>query len=758
MNNIRQVREMGVRPKREKKTEEPHKTAKQATVPGPKSKLKLPSIKMNWKLPERMKGMAKRGKEDPGERKGSTGFKKSPKEYLSLIKEANPVKSVGMKLFLIFFITIMIAVVSLGTISYATARNTIEQNAALAYQQTVNQTSEKLDIILERFLDTSTQIFFDTEIADLLRKVNNPDASSYDAFMATDSVTKKLTNVAFNNKAIDSIYLYPEDPNGVIMGTGNKKDVRKEPWFNEMLQNTGVRWLPTEVSSSGIKTYRLVRSMNDLSVLGSKYVLVMELKLSSLEEQLEGLNLGDGGAIHLVTKEGIPVGSSQKDLVGNGQTLDYIKDLKDPQGSNMVSVNFNGMDQEVLSVHTTLGTSQWILNGIVPVSALLQSTKGILILTWVFVVAAAIVAMLLGWWMVRMIGQPLKRMKDLMNEGAKGNLGVRTDYRSRDEIGQLSTSFNEMMEQITGLVQQTNSTAKDVLLTASELSDASKKTAVSAREIAVATEEIANGASSLATEAERGNTLTDNITRQMESVIAHNNEMGEAARDVGRSSETGSEQLKQLMSKTKVTEETTRSLVAKVDKLKGTTSTVFQVLDALQNITKQTNILSLNATIEAARAGAAGRGFMVVADEIRQLADQSRQSIIMAGGIVDNIVTEMNETVEALTEAYPLFRQQIEAVEETSEIFQSVQQQMKDFISSLTAVTGSIEELNQSQEVLSDAMGNVSAVAEQSSATSEEVASLSSEQENVANQLVQLSEKLENVSGSLQQTLSNFRI
>ncbi|MFB5762187.1 methyl-accepting chemotaxis protein [Paenibacillus medicaginis] len=692
-------------------------------------------------------------------RKGSgTDFEKSPKNYISLIKQANPVKSVGMKLFLIFFITIMIAVVSLGTISYATARNTIEQNAALAYQQTVNQTSEKLDIILERFLDTSTQIFFDTEIADLLRTISNPDISSYDAFMAIDSVTKKLTNVAFNNKAIESIYLYPEDPNGVIMGTGNKKDVRSEPWFAEMLQNTGVRWLPTEVSSSGIKTYRLVRSMNDLSVLGAKYVLVMDLKLSSLEEQLEGLDLGDGGAIHLVTKDGIPVASNQQDMVGSGQTLDYVKELKEPQGSNTVRVDLNGKDQEVLSVHTTLGTSQWILNGIVPVSALLQSTKGILILTWVFVIAAAIVAVLLGWLMVRMIGRPLKRMKDLMNEGAKGNLGVRTDYRSRDEIGQLSTSFNEMMEQITELVQQTNSTAKDVLLTASELSDASKKTAISAREIAVATEEIANGASSLATEAERGSTLTDNITRQMKIVIASNSQMGEAAREVGRSSETGSEQLKQLMGKTKVTEETTRSLVAKMDKLKGTTSTVFKMLDAMQNITKQTNILSLNATIEAARAGAAGRGFMVVADEIRQLADQSRQAIIMASGIINNIVTEMNETVEALTDAYPLFRQQIEAVEETSEIFQSVQQQMEDFISSLTAVTGSIEELNQSQEVLSDAMGNVSAVAEQSSATSEEVASLSSEQENVASQLVQLSEKLENVSGSLQQTLSNFRI
>lgn len=675
------------------------------------------------------------------------------KDIGKMIRKANPVKSVGMKLFAIFFVAIMFFVICLGVMSYMTARGVIEKNAADAYQQTISQTADKLDIILERLLDTSTQVFFDSEMSDLLKKVSDPNQSSFDVFVNTDTVNKKLANIAFTNKAIESLYLYPEDKSKNPMGTGNRVEVREEPWFDEVLQTKGARWIPTD--SEG-KTFRLVRTMNDVSGVGGTYVLVMDLKTSILEEQLRGLSLGTGSRVDLVASDGTVVASTLDNMAGGEVKLDFVQEYTEPQGTKNLNLNIGDEQVNTLAVYTTLNSSQWILNGQVPVKELVVDARSILITTWIFAIVAAALAVVIGLVMIRMIARPLSNLTTLMLQGAKGDLRVRTKHRSQDEIGQLSASFNEMMEQITLLAQLTNNSAQDVLGTASELSDASKKTAVSAREIAVATEEIANGATSLATEAEKGNALTENISRQMELVIHSNKEMGDAARHVERSSEDGTKQLEQLMSKTRVTEETTKALVAKVDRLKETTASVFKVFDVLQNITKQTNILSLNATIEAARAGVAGRGFMVVADEIRQLADQSRQSIIMAGDIVDNIVSEMNETVAALSEVYPLFREQMGAVKDTTEIFHSVQQQMGDFVERLNSVTSSIQELNQSQSVLSDAMSNVSAVAEQSSATSEEVASLSSEQENVGNQLVALSGKLENVSNNLKETLSKF--
>jgi len=325
-----------------------------------------------------------------------------------------------------------------------------------------------------------------------------------------------------------------------------------------------------------------------------------------------------------------------------------------------------------------------------------------------------------------------------------------------DEIGQLSQSFDLMMTQITSLVDQTNRTAQEVLTTAGELSDASRKTAISAKEIAVATEEIANGATSLAVEAERGSDLTDNMGNRMGQVNEAGQQMVSSAAEVEQSSEKGTRYMAELIEKTGLTEEMTRNMVQKVDKLKDSTRSIRKILDVLNNVAKQTNILSLNATIEAARAGAAGKGFMVVANEIRKLAEQSRQSIDVVAQITETIQGEIDDTVGVLSEAYPIFQEQIDSVKEANQIFLSVQSQMSRFVNHLDVVTISVDQLGETQNVLSEAMSNVSAVAQQSSATSEEVASLSNEQLSISDNLVQLSNKLETVSNHLKESLSVF--
>ncbi|MFB8374794.1 methyl-accepting chemotaxis protein [Paenibacillus taichungensis] len=679
------------------------------------------------------------------------------------IKKANPVKSVGVKLFLVFFVGIMFFVIGLGLLSYAKAKDTIEKNASRSNQETIDQTRQKMDIILERFVDTSTQIFFDPEMQSVLQKMSDKNLSAYDTFVNSSSINKQLSNIAFTNKSMEAIYLVPTDETRSTMGTGNSSssmgDIRNESWYDELVQAGGYRWLPTEVKEDGsTPTFRIARSMKNLQGTTQSYVLIIELKLEVLEQQLKSLDLGEGAVLQLIAPDNKVVASTIADRTGKDTDLAFIKDLKEKSGSTNTEYTVDGNSTNMLASYSTMDTSDWKLIGMVPTSILVKDAKGILTLTLWMALIDAVIAILIGIWMVRMIARPMGKLKDLMQEGAKGNLKVRTPFSSQDEIGQLSAAFNLMMEQITKLVEQTNRSAQEVLDTASELSSASKKTAVSASEIAVATEEIAGGASSLATEAERGNELTDNISRQMESVVAANEQMGDSARHVEKSSQTGTQHLNQLMTKTQKTEEMIGALVSKVDSLKESTSSVLKVLDVMQNITKQTNILSLNATIEAARAGTAGRGFMVVANEVRQLAEQSRQSIDMVGDITDKIMTEMNETVDQLSAAYPLFKEQMDAVKDTNVIFASVQQQMGAFVESLSMVTGSIGDLNQSQGTLSEAMSNVSAVAEQSSATSQEVASLSSEQQNISNQLVNLSAKLENVSTELKDTLSRFTV
>lgn len=673
----------------------------------------------------------------------------------------DPSKSVGVRLFLIFFVATMFFVLTLGIVSYQMAKSTIENTAKDANQQTIIQTSEKLDIILKQYEDGLQQTYLDTDIQSALVSIGK-GVSDYDRFTIFNAISKKFNNWVFATNGVQGIYIIPIDGSfrGISAGTVDQDLLTnmKSRYPGKEFSDRGVtKWVRVEsFKGANIEpVFRVIKTMTTIGGGSKSYYLIADIKTQVLSDQLKKISLGDDSELQLLSPDGLVVASSDQDH--NNKKTDYT--VMNGEKANSGSLFTKNQDKEpVLAVFNTQVTSGWKLVGILPTANLVKDAKGILVTTFISAVIVALIAILIGIWMVRMIARPLGNMKNLMQEGAKGNLSVRVAHKSKDEIGQLATSFNMMMEHITDLVKQTNASAQEVLDTATELSQASDKTALSAKEIAIATEEIANGAGSLANEAERGNALSENISNQMHIVIEANQSMQASAHEVEKSSHLGTDYLNNLMSKTNTTAEITQALSQKVDSLKNSTSSVLKVLEVMQNITKQTNILSLNATIEAARAGAAGRGFMVVADEIRQLAEQSRQSITMVAEITDQIQEEMNQTVTALAAANPLFAEQISSVKETNEIFVSVQQQMEKFLNQLGSVTESIDALNESQTVLSDAMANVSAVAEESSATSEEVASLSNEQQSVGQQLVQLSNKLSNVSNGLKESLSKFTI
>ncbi|GIP20767.1 methyl-accepting chemotaxis protein [Paenibacillus sp. J22TS3] len=674
----------------------------------------------------------------------------------------DPSKSVGVRLFLIFFVAIMFFVLTLGILSYQMAKNTIENTAKDANQQTIIQTSEKLDIVLKQYEDGLQQAYLDPDIQKAMMAIGSDSVGDYDRYALNNTISKKFGTWAFSTNGVQGVYVIPSDGSfkGIGAGTVDQElltDFSKRYSSKDFQERGSAKWRRVDPGTltTGEPVFRVIKTMTTIGGGSKSYYLIADIKTQILSDQLKKIDLGDDAELQILAPDATVVASSN--IKNNSKKTEFTSLAVQKENSGSLFTK-DVANQSVLAVYSTQASSGWKLLGVVPTGNLTKDAKGILVSTFISAFVVAIIAILIGVWMVRMIARPLGNMKDLMQEGAKGNLSVRVAHKSKDEIGQLAASFNLMMEQITELVKQTNVSAQEVLDTAKDLTLASDKTALSAKEIAIATEEIANGAGSLANEAERGNSLSENILNQMNIVIEANKSMQVSAKEVEKSSHLGTEYLNTLLNKTNSTSEITHALSQKVDSLKNSTSSVLKVLEVMQNITKQTNILSLNATIEAARAGTAGRGFMVVADEIRQLAEQSRQSITMVADITDQIQEEMNQTVKALAAANPLFAEQISSVKETNEIFISVQQQMENFLNHLGSVTESIETLNESQAVLSDAMGNVSAVAEESSATSEEVASLSNEQQSVGEQLVLLSNKLSNVSNGLKESLSKFRI
>ncbi|SEF43579.1 methyl-accepting chemotaxis protein [Paenibacillus sp. UNC499MF] len=672
----------------------------------------------------------------------------------------NPAKSVGMKLFLIFIVSILFFVLTVGITSYQLSKSVVRDKVSEASKQTMIQASQKLDLLFGGFEDLTMQMMLDADLQRLLDIRNEVKEGTYEQLEVTRKITEKVNSYLFSNKSIKSLTLLKTDgqminSNGASLNASTE-EITKTDWFQAIAKTSGQPlWLDTKPKGyfSGEPAVAMGRYLNSTSTSTPIAMLLMEIPTSILEKELGLIQLGDNSTMYISDASNKLIYAKDQELLAKPSPVTISEEQQ-----KTASGDFLSADKQTQNVYSKFAGTGWFLVGSMPVGELVKDANVIFNLTLVIALAAAVIAALIGIFVARMIGRPLAGLAGLMKQGAQGNLKVRANLKSQDEIGMLGENFDRMMEQITTLVRQTNESAQEVLNTASEVANASKITATSAKEIAVATDEISGGAAGLASESERGNELTHHIGEKMKQVMSANLEMGTAASGVRSSGEQGTKYMEELRDKTGQTEVMTRSMVEKVDNLKESTRSIRKILEMLHNLTKQTNILSLNATIEAARAGTAGRGFMVVADEIRKLADQSKQSIDVVAQITETIQREIDETVHVLHQAYPLFNQQIGAVKEADGIFAEVQNHMSQFIERLNAVTESISELDQSQAVLSDAMTNVSAVAEQSLATSEEVASLSSEQLSISQNLVKLSDKLENLSNSLKDTLSKFTL
>jgi len=677
---------------------------------------------------------------------------------------ANPQRSVGAKLFLFILSSILASVLVVGILAYNTSKSIIRDNAMESNYQTIEQAAGKLSLMFENFEAQTLQVMVDGDIQEQLSNVRDSRLEPFERFQATTRIQSILEKYVLSNNSIKNGYLIPLDEGENALGstTIDREMLKQSEWYQKAIDANGQSvWIESSIKGPSGKSNEpvlgIARVLKNNSTTEPMFVLLFELKLSVIQKALGDISLGEGSIVTIVDAQNryvlYPDDETNAKIGQPGdvtiptegdQAVKGSLELKDTAGSS------------VLAAYSVFNNGGWKIVGKTPVEQLVKDARQIYVQTFIVTVIAALMAIAISYALIRTFAHPLIQLRNLMNEGERGNLSVRLHLKRKDEIGQLTDSFNRMMAEITSLVEKTNLSANDVLATASELTDASRKTAVSAKEIAVATEEIAGGATSLAMEAERGNDLTSTINEQMKSVLSSNHSMEQSAAAVEQASEQGSNYMNVLIEKTGVTEEMTRNMVSKVDKLKESTSSIRKILDVLNNLTKQTNILSLNATIEAARAGAAGKGFMVVADEIRKLADQSRHSIDIVGQITETIQREIDETVLVLSEAYPIFQEQVSSVKESNQIFLTVQGHMSRFGDSLTSVTTAIGKLDESQAVLSDAMSSVSAVAQQSSATSEEVASLSNEQLSISESLVKLSGKLEEVSNKLQQSLSRF--
>lgn len=328
-------------------------------------------------------------------------------------------------------------------------------------------------------------------------------------------------------------------------------------------------------------------------------------------------------------------------------------------------------------------------------------------------VASVLLAVLLGWLITRSITTPLRKAVALNQQVAGGDLTAEVNHSSKDEIGDLMGALDQMIRQLRGTVSVVKSGVSSAHTTSQHLSS----TADSIRTASTHQSESSSAAAA----------AIEELTVSIASVADSAHELADLATQGLQAGNNGSKQIDTLATEINALQSVIENLAVSVSEFVQSTQVIGSLTDEVKDIAEQTNLLALNAAIEAARAGEHGRGFAVVADEVRKLAAKSADSAKQ----IDEANQQLNAKSQELTERLADGRQSTEACKmnsaSVSDSIHEIAGQIGRIVSAASEISTSVAEQRIASTDIARSMETVAQMAEENSASIEALAESSSE-------------------------------
>lgn len=354
----------------------------------------------------------------------------------------------------------------------------------------------------------------------------------------------------------------------------------------------------------------------------------------------------------------------------------------------------------------------------------------------------------------------LKVVSKVMNEinGECIDLTKQIPLVSNDELGVVSANFNQLLGNIREIVLLVKDTGENVLISADTLNISINESQTVLEEVNTAIENIASGATDQARDVTDISYGIQEISRDINEDEDKLNAINDAAGETRTLINKGLEAVNNQSIKTDENMKSFQKVSEVVKHLAKEIEEIEKILSTITTISEQTNLLALNAAIEAARAGEHGRGFAVVADEVRKLAEESAISTKEIAQILENINKDAEESVNQIEKSNLIAKEQQEAVDGTSVIFNQITKEVENVIDAIGGINESFKIIGDNTNSVSDKIQNVSAVSEENAAISEEVSASSEEQNATIQEIGATAEKLNELSANLKKIISTFKI
>lgn len=676
----------------------------------------------------------------------------------------------NIKLQLLFGFAIpVIFVILVGVISYNKAEEGMINNYEVSAQNTIDTQMDYLDFGFYLIRGDVAQIKLDTELQCLvggMYKNDQPKASTITNQTNSSIVIKKTLNEFINN-----IYIVPKSDQNIISTTkvSTKTNTQAVGFYEEwskteegkginISQITG--WISSHPEMDKLTAYDpeeyILTFMTPFP--NKAAVLVVDINKEKVRETISSIDITDGAIIAFITAEGKEIVVKEEnnvtDIIFFEQDF-YKNSLLDEDKAGAQYVTYGG--KEYLYIYRISEETGATLAYLVPEEKVTASAAEIKSLTVILVIIASIIAILTGAGISLNISMSMSSIIKRLKRVAEGDLTVQMKTKGNSEFSMLNRHIAEVIDNTRKLIQEVESIADVVSASAEGIEEVSGQMEVSSGGIIEALEEIDVGVGQQADDAQECLLQMDSLSQIIEVIsedIEHTSKNSENTKEaVTRSIKT----MEVLSEQTKDTIEVTSQVKEDVKDLEKNSAEIKKFVAIIADIAEQTNLLSLNASIEAARAGEAGRGFSVVAEEIRKLADGSHQAADEINKLVATIEKQTNETVGIAMKAEKTVEEQAQSVEAIKQAFHQIYQATEEVIVNITDVEEKVKGMDKERGGTLEAISSISAVSEQTAASSSNVFSIAQGQKEIVGSLTQASEELRANTEELKQAISVFK-
>ncbi|AEB30630.1 methyl-accepting chemotaxis protein [Carnobacterium sp. 17-4] len=389
----------------------------------------------------------------------------------------------------------------------------------------------------------------------------------------------------------------------------------------------------------------------------------------------------------------------------------------------------------------------------------IENGERVAIIGVIIMILVAVLSVVVAYFTANNIVKPLNVVMQRMQSISAGDLSSEPlEITEKDETGKLSISMNKMQKTVKSVMKGIAKASEDLSSHSEELNQSASEVKSGSEQVAITMQELATGSETQATTASNLAVVMENFTKKVQSTNKNGEKIKDSSMGVLSMTTEGKKYMEDTSRQMAKIDGIVQDAVAKMATLDNQTQEINNLVVIIQKIADQTNLLALNAAIEAARAGEHGRGFAVVADEVRKLAEQVAVSIADITGFVEKIQTESKRVSDSLQTGYVEVEEGTSQIAKTGQTFNQINASVTTMVDGIKGISENLESIKINSEIMNSSIEEIASVSEESAAGVEQTSAASQQITSSMEEVAGSSEQLANLAENLTEMVSHFKL